>query len=241
LRGEQGADYREILSFYYPGTTLGVTAKGLRWMRLAGERIELLTTQEQDKALIANGERVLREAERRTGWRLNEKPQLRVYPTVAAFRDSTGEPGWVAASASGRVIRMQPALMLRHSGTLDSTLRHELLHMLVEERARNGVPLWFREGVVLYLSGSPGTRKSPPSAQPPQHAQKRRAPGTPVSGRKGGATELEERFQHPKSAAELRGAYAAAAARVAELAKKHGEATVLRWVKDGVPANVGQR
>jgi len=241
LRGEQGADYREILSFYYPGTTLGVTAKGLRWMRLAGERIELLTTQEQDKALIANGERVLREAERRTGWKLNEKPQLRVYPTVAAFRDSTGEPGWVAASASGRVIRMQPALMLRHSGTLDSTLRHELLHMLVEERARNGVPLWFREGVVLYLSGSPGTRKSPPSAQPPQHAQKRRAPGTPVSGRKGGATELEERFQHPKSAAELRGAYAAAAARVAELAKKHGEATVLRWVKDGVPANVGQR
>lgn len=215
LRAQRGSDYREILAFYYPGTTLGVTAKGLRWMWFAGERIELQTTSEQDKALIATGERVLRESERRTGWRVDEKPSLRVYPTVGTFRDSTGEPGWVAASTVGRVIRLQPPSVLRTKGALDATLRHELLHMMVEERVRAGTPLWFREGLVLWLTGAH-----------PYKTAHRRAP------------ELEEKFEQPKSAEELKGAYAQAAARVAALVKKHGETAVLGWVKDGLPKNV---
>ena len=220
LRGLQGANYRDILSFYFRGTTLGVTAGGLRWTRMSGERIELQTTSEQDQSLLASGERILRDAERRVGWRLEERPQLRVYPTVAIYRDSTGEPGWVAASTVGRVIRLQPLATLKRSGTLESTLRHEFLHMLVEKRARSGLPLWFREGVVLYLSG-----------QPPRFSDRSRI----------ATSDLETRLRHPKSTEELRSAYAAAGARVADLAKKYGESAVLQWIRDGIPTEAALR
>jgi stage II sporulation protein D len=221
LRGQQGANYREILSFYYPGTTLGLTARGLHWMSMAGERIELQTTNDSDEVLIASGERELRDVERRSGWKLDAKPLLRVYPTVATFRDSTGEPGWVAASTIGRVIRLQPAAVLAGKSALESTLRHELLHMLVEEKARAGTPLWFREGVVLYLENSP------PSGR---------------TGPKGGATKpLEERFLHPKSAEDLRDAYGEAAARVTKLVNQHGEPTVVGWIGNGLPAELAER
>ena len=47
---------------------------------------------------------------------------------------------------------MQPAV-------IESTVRHELLHALVESHARHGLPLWFREGAVLFLSGDRPTNK----------------------------------------------------------------------------------
>ncbi len=68
------------------------------------------------------------------------------------FRDATGEPGWVAAATRGQTIQTQPADVLKQAGTLESTLRHELLHMLIEAHAKPGTPVWFREGLVLYLS-----------------------------------------------------------------------------------------
>ena len=217
LRADQGANYRDILAFYYPGTKVGVTAQGLPWIRMAGERIELQTTNEQDKKLITTGEQILREVERRTGWKLERKPQLRVFPTVTAFRDSTGEPGWIAASTEGGVIRLQPLPVLRAKGTLESTLGHELLHMLIEEKARVGTPLWFREGLVLWLAG--GERS------------KTRDDGLST-------LQLERHFQDPTSEVEVKNAYTEAMARVALLVKKHGEALVLRWVKEGLPKNI---
>ena len=85
-------------------------------------------------------------------WFIRRKPRLKVYATVAEFRNSTGEPGWVAASTKGKTIQMQPPDVLRDAGTLDSTIHHELLHMLIDSYARPGTPLWFREGLVLYLT-----------------------------------------------------------------------------------------
>src|SRR5262249_44004320 len=35
--GAAGRSYRDILAFYYPGTAVGVTARGLSWQRLGGE------------------------------------------------------------------------------------------------------------------------------------------------------------------------------------------------------------
>ena len=218
LRGENGESYRDILAFYYPGTKIGITAQGLRWQRYAGERMELFTTQEKDKALLSTAERALRDAERATGWKLRAEPSLRVYPTVAAFRDATGEPGWVAASTRGRTVRLQPAAVLKQTGALESTLRHELLHMAVEEQARAGLPLWFREGVVLYLSGGAAPSKAPRNRQP--------------------SAALENTFEHPRDAASLKAAYATAAARVAAMVKAHGQQAVLGWVKEGIPATV---
>ena len=56
VMGEEGHSYREILSFYYPGTRLGVAAQGTPWQQLANEDIELLTTRpDRDRSLLAAG------------------------------------------------------------------------------------------------------------------------------------------------------------------------------------------
>ena len=82
--------------------------------------------------------------------------EVRVYPDVETFRNATGEPGWVAAHTEGRRIHLQPAAILRSRDALESTLRHELLHVAVESQARPGLPVWFREGLVGYSGSSHG-------------------------------------------------------------------------------------
>ena len=43
VMGEEGKSYREILSFYYPGTRLGVSAQGSQWQQLSSEDVVLFT------------------------------------------------------------------------------------------------------------------------------------------------------------------------------------------------------
>ena len=66
----------------------------------------------------------------------------------------------MAASTRGRTIQMQPSDVLREAGTLESTIRHELLHMLIDSYALPGTPLWFREGLVLYLTAPNASSKT---------------------------------------------------------------------------------
>jgi stage II sporulation protein D len=216
--GELGRTHREILQFYYPGATPGLTAQGLHWQGLAGERVEVLTTRPpQDGFLVGWAERTMREMEEATAWRFGARPQIRVYPSVEVFRNATGKSGWVAASTTGRVIRTQPVEKLRAAGTLDSTLRHELLHLLVESRAHRGLPLWFREGIVLVLAG-----------------ERRAASGKAVED----SAELDRRLREARTEEELRRAYDAAQARVEALIVQHGKTTVLGWVERGLPSEL---
>src|SRR5271165_7382549 len=216
VMGEEGKSYREILSFYYPGARLGVSAQGTQWQQLSSEDVVLFTERpERDRALLPLATRLMHEAEEGTGLVYTGAAKLKVYPTVAAFRDATGEPGWVAASTRGRTIRLQPTDVLRDAGTLESTLRHELLHMLVESHAKPGTPLWFREGLVLYLS------------QP-------RA-GTTVNRAFDSVAALENALRNPASEQEMRQAYAEAQARVAQLVVQNGRGTVIRWLQEGLP------
>jgi hypothetical protein len=51
-------------------------------------------------------------------------------------------------------------VLLRSIGELERTLLHEMLHVVVENKAHPSLPEWFREGCVLYLVGTPApTRK----------------------------------------------------------------------------------
>ena len=216
IMGEEGHSYRGILSFYYPGTRLGVAAQGIAWQQLANEDIEVLTPRpERDRALLPVATRYLHETEETTGLMFRSKPRLKVYATVAEFRNSTGEPGWIAASTRGRTIQLQPTDVLRDAGTLDSTVHHELLHMLIDSYSRPGTPLWLREGLVLYLSAPKGANSQADSVED--------------------IASLEKSLRSPQSEAELRKAYADAQARVAQLAQQHGKETLLDWVQNGVP------
>jgi len=208
--GVEGRGYREILAFYYPGTGLGLTARGLAWRRIAGETVALMTTQpDRDGTVLAAAERQVKEIADRYGWTPPGGVEIRVYPDVETFRNATGEPGWVAARTSGRRIHLQPAAVLRARGALDSTIHHELLHVFVEARAAPGIPVWFREGLVGYL----------------EHPARTGAADAPDS-------DLRQR----EDAARARRAYAAAAQKVSALVQRHGAPAVLAWLKSGLPA-----
>ena len=217
--GAQGKTYREILAFYYPGTAVGLTAQGLDWVRLGGERLDLMTTRpDADRALVARADRLLRAAETIAGLTLAVRPELRVYPSVSVFRNATGDPGWVAASTRGRVVRLEPVEVLIASGVLDRTLRHEFLHLILESHARPGIPLWFREGLVLYLSGETPT-----------------VPGVIPPARPVDFATLERSLLSPVSAAAQRRAYREAQLAVAKLVDQSGRAQVLSWLERGLP------
>jgi stage II sporulation protein D len=218
VMGEEGRSYREILSFYYPGTRLGVSVQGIAWQQLSSEDVVLFTTRpERDRPLLPLAARIMHEAEEKTGLVYNGAAKLKVYATLAAFRDATGDPGWVAASTRGHTIRLQPADVLQDAGTLETTLRHELLHMLVEEHAKPGTPLWFREGLVLYLAQPNGLTRA----------------GTNFEN----VGALEKALRASMSEQQMREAYADALARVSKLIEQNGREMVIRWLQEGLPGN----
>jgi stage II sporulation protein D len=187
-----------------------VTARGLAWRRLSGEGVSLMTTQaERDGGLLTVAERLTSEIAGRYRWTAPPGIEMRVYPDVDSFRNATGEPGWVAARTTGRRIELQPASTLR--GRIESTLRHELLHVFVSAQSKGGLPVWFREGVVGYLEN-------------------------PAGGMASGAPESD--LRQTEDAAKARRAYAAAARRVADLARSYGESAVLGWLRTGLPPEV---
>jgi stage II sporulation protein D len=201
-RAQAGHHHRQILDFYFSGLKPAVTPSGLSWTRLGGERLELWTTlPARDNAVLQSAEQALRRAEELIGWTLRDRAAVRIYPTVAAFRDATGEPGWVAASTRNGVVRLQP-------GTTPALL-HEMLHLLVEERAHPSLPLWFREGIVLWVE-QPGVSR--PASQ-----------------------LIEVNLSQPPSRQAMSRAYAAARARLASLVQRFGRAIVLSWVERGLP------
>jgi stage II sporulation protein D len=219
--GEEGHSYRDILSFYYPGTRLGISAQAIAWRQFSNEDITLLTTRpDRDRSILSVATRLFHEAEESTGLIFRRAPQIKVYATVADFRDSTGEPGWVAASTRGHTIQLQPVDVLRQAGTLESTIRHELLHMLIESYARTGTPLWYREGLVLYLTEPNSTAKVGAIFPAP--------------------SDVEKTLRAPAGEAELRQAYAASRARVAELARQHGKDALLAWIQNGLPLKLSR-
>ena len=221
VMGEEGKTYQEILAYYYPGTKLGKSAQGIAWQKLTGENIELLTTRpDADRMYLPIAAGLTRDAQVNTGLTFTDIPQWKIYPNVAIFRDATGEPGWVAAATRGRTIQTQPAEVLKQAGTLESTLRHELLHMLIEAHAKPGTPVWFREGLVLYLSE--------PNAVPQ---------AKPTFANVG---DLEEAIRNPHGEAQLRQAYTDAHARVSRLAQQYGKQTLIDWVQQGLPAGVAR-
>jgi len=201
-----GRPYRDILAFYYPGAVLGLTASGLSWTRLGGEGISLMTTRpNEDRGVLEIAERVAGSSPLPRVQGI----EIRIYPDLDWFRNATGEPGWVAARTDGRRIQMQPASALRTRGVLESTVRHELLHVTIEAQAAQGLPAWFREGLAGYL----------------EHPLHSGAPPRPSDA------DLRQRMDPDKA----RRAYRDATRAVTSLVERHGEGVVLGWLRTGLP------
>ena len=87
----------------------------------------------------------------RPGCLCRRKIEIRLFPDLDTFRNATGAPGTVAGQTRGSRIDLQPVSALRSRGLFDSTLRHELLHVLVENRVQPGVSVTEREQMVREL------------------------------------------------------------------------------------------
>jgi stage II sporulation protein D len=161
----EGADYRKILDTYYPGTRLGLTPAGMRWQTVKGSAVTLVTTDvTRDRALLGKAEGMLGELERLTG--MKARPTVRIYPSREAFRDATGVAGNVAGITRGGHVRVAV-------GVNDGTLRHELLHAVLETNTRMAHPEWFREGLVLSLLREEGVERARVDALVAKHGRGR--------------------------------------------------------------------
>ncbi|HEX4488616.1 MAG TPA: SpoIID/LytB domain-containing protein [Terriglobales bacterium] len=208
----QGKNYHEILAFYYPGAAEGRSAKGIAWTFVEGDGFDLRVVNADDAAPVREaGGIALQWARQRSGLKMPARPVLEVFPAVAMFRDTTGEPGWVAASTRHQRVRLQPPSVLRDR--LEGILRHEFLHMLIEGHAAAATPLWFREGVVVHLGGEPAA----------------------ASRVEMSTSEIDRVIRSRAGQFEMRRAYAQAGARVRDLEQKHGRAHLMEWLSRGLP------
>jgi hypothetical protein len=80
------------------------------------------------------------------------------HPTTQSFIRETGESWWSAGRTSGSRIDFQPPSVLADRGTLDTTVRHEIAHVLTAATLE-GRPLWVKEGAAMHFAGEP-----PPAA-----------------------------------------------------------------------------
>jgi hypothetical protein len=134
-------------------------------------------------------------------------PEVEVFVnrTTGDFVGRTGMPAWAAAATRNRHIELQPLSLLKRRGLLETTLRHELVHLVVDTLGGDQTPRWLAEGIALYVAGE-------------GKSLERYATGPAVS-----PSELERQLATAKSAAELKSAYAAAYKTVQGLIRIEGE------------------
>jgi stage II sporulation protein D len=224
--GRMGFSSERILATYYPGATVVPLAAKSSDPIASSEHFELLYP-ESEQPWVNETLQALENSCRALGNRaeaLHGKVRIETWATTEEFIRATGQPAWMAAGNDGQSIALQPLGMLRRKGILNSTLHHELTHLVVHHLRAAGVPHWFEEGLVLYLT----------------HEQILAVHASAGAGR-----SLEEAVVKPRSEEEMRAAYARALQRVRDLVRQQGDSALwrilqrptsddLRWLK-GAP------
>ncbi len=235
-----GASYREILTKYFPGTTVSkeasnwssdvlwrgeplnaVPARSFQRSRrtLSGEQVRISfpasTPQREVESLLSEVE-----AHRRSlNARLNAAGLFTQVPTVEIhvnettgdFVGRTGQPPWAAAASKGNRIEIQPLNVLKRRHVLSTTVRHELVHVLINS-AGGRISGWFAEGLAIHFAGEGlmVSSHAPRSALAPE--------------------QIEQKLAGANSAAEMKTAYAAAYRAVQQLISAEGESNVWRRI-----------
>jgi hypothetical protein len=138
--------------------------------------------------------------------------EIFINETTGDFVGRTGQPAWAAAATKENRIELQPLATLKRRRIVETTLRHELVHALIDVVSRGRAPRWLAEGLAVYFAGE-GRLVS------------RYEPRTRMK-----AEKIERKLAHAKSASDMRTAYAAAYSEVRRLINNEGEANVWRRV-----------
>jgi len=138
--------------------------------------------------------------------------EIVVNETTGDFVGRTRMPPWAAAATSNNTIELQPLTLLKRRGILETTLRHELVHVLIETIGGGDAPRWFTEGMALYVAGEGRLFEKQVSSM--------------------SAEKIDQALSSPKSADEMRAAYAAAYNFVKQLIRVEGENKVWKRFAD---------
>jgi hypothetical protein len=76
-----------------------------------------------------------------------------LHNSTGDFTVATGQPWWAAAATKGNRIELQPVEVLRNRGVLETTLRHEYAHAVIESLGHGKTPRWLAEGLAITLAG----------------------------------------------------------------------------------------
>ncbi len=211
--GRMGYPVERILSYYFPGTTVGSLPLAPANTVASSEHFRLTFPTSQQE-WVRHTLDVLEHMYLSFGARANitaARIPIRTWETTAEFIRATGQPGWAAASNDGESIALQPLGLLSRKRILEITLRHELTHLVVHRSSNSKVPHWYEEGLVLYLTHE---RIDPVRSE--------LAPGR----------TLEEAISAPRSEAEMKVAYALALRQVQKIASQWGETALWDILKD---------
>ena len=140
-------------------------------------------------------------------------PNLQVVfnATTGDFVARTGMPSWAAAATRKNRIELQPLTVLKQRRILETTLRHELAHALIDALGNGQTPRWLAEGMAVYLSGEARLFKP--------------AKSTSVAN-------VEQALAAAESAAGMKTAYAAAYHLLRELIHREGENNIWKRLAD---------
>jgi SpoIID/LytB domain protein len=152
----RGIEAPAILAKYFPGAD--ITTRASRPAPAAsGVLVSLPDDDEGERATIA---KLTIQARDELSDTLRVPPPatvtLRFHPTTDDYERATGQPwftsgAWVADGGKAE-LHLLPLAILRERGVLERTIRHELVHAMVD-----GVlgrrPAWVREGAAIYFAG----------------------------------------------------------------------------------------
>ena len=207
-----------ISALYFPGTGFGeyrVNAKtSLRsshFRLLYPKTIEPREAQQVLSLLEASRSELLHRVSAAGIQPVFPNVEIVVAETTGDFVGRTGMPSWAAAATKNNRVELQPLKLLKQRRILETTLRHELVHVLVNALGSAQTPRWLTEGMAIHVAGE----------------GRLIAHGQPAS-----VDAVEQALTAAKSPSEMQTAYAAAYNLVRRLIQSEGEQKVWKSIAD---------